>query len=130
MVRPAPLPPLLACAWEFVATWLETAWGGTDGVPRGGAASSVWFRRERERERVTTLRTRSRRLPVDEDGVKGRELPWTLSELLDMGVGVGIPLSVSGCAKVEEWSRLAKGGGGLPRSFSSFAGAAAETAES
>jgi len=66
---------------------------------------------------------------VDEDGVKGRELPWTPSEFLDVGVGVGIPLSVSGGAEDEEWSRLAKEGG-LPRSFSSFTGAAAETAES
>jgi hypothetical protein len=71
MVRPAPLPPLLGgivCAWE----WLATTWGGTE---RGSAGGSVWFRRERERERETTLRTRSRRLPVDEDGFKGRELP-------------------------------------------------------
>ena len=75
------------------------------------------------------MRTRSRRLPVDEDGVKGRELPWTPSECLGAGVGVGIPLSVSSGAEVEEWSRLAKEGV-LPRSFSSFTGTAAETAES
>ena len=129
MVRPAPLPPLFACAWEF-ATWLAATWGGTDGVARGGAGVSVWFRRERERERETTLRTRSRRLPVDEEGVRGRELPWTPSEFLNVGVGAGMPLSVCGGAEDEEWSRLAKEGGGLPRSFSSFTGAAAETAES
>lgn len=66
---------------------------------------------------------------MDEDGVKGRVLPLTPSDLADMGVGVGIPLSLSGA---EVWSKLAIGGGRLwvPCSFSSFTGTAAMTAES
>ncbi len=74
---------------------------------RGGAGGSAWFVREREREeeRETTLRTRSRRLPVEEDGVRGRVLllPFTPRVSLYTGVGVGIPLSVSGAGK---WLRL------------------------
>jgi hypothetical protein len=66
--------------------------------------------RERDDERETTLRTRSRRLPVDDDGVRGRALPLTPSDLLPVGVGVGIPLSVS---VVEKLLRLTKAGGRL-----------------
>ena len=62
--------------------------------------------REREREREdereeTTLRTRSRRLLADDDVANER---WLLSKprvLLEVGVGVGIPLSNSGA--VELW---------------------------
>ena len=99
-------------AWESAAV----PWGGS-----GAAAGVARFVRERERDRETTLRTRSRRLPVDEDGVRGRALPLALSDFSDTGIGVGSPLSVSG---VEKWSRLARGGGRLwvPRSFSSFGG--------
>lgn len=55
---------------------------------------STRFVREDEREEMT-LRTRSRRLPVDDDGTKGRVALLTPSSLLGAGVGVGIPLSVS-----------------------------------
>jgi len=41
-------------------------------------------------------------LSIDKDDVKGQELLWMLSKFLDVGVSVGIPLSVSGGAKVEE----------------------------
>jgi hypothetical protein len=80
------------------------------GACRGGAGDSAWFVRERERERETTLRTRSRRLPVEEDGVRECVLlmPFTPRAFLDTGVGVGIPLSVSGAG---EWLRLTNEGG-------------------
>jgi len=94
------------------------------GAGRGGAGGSAWFVREREREeeRETTLRTRSRRLPVEEDGVRGRVLlPFTPRVFLDTGVGVGIPLSVSGAG---EWLRLINEVGRL-RPFSSVTGTAA-----
>jgi hypothetical protein len=65
---------------------------------------------------------------VEEDGVRGRVLfllflPFTPSVFLDTGVGVGIPLSVSG---VGEWSRLTNEAGRLclPRPFSSLLGTA------
>lgn len=65
---------------------------------------SAWFvrGREREEERETTLRTRSRRLPVEEEGVRECVLllPFKPRVFLDTGVGVGIPLSVSGAG---EW---------------------------
>jgi hypothetical protein len=104
MVRPG--APLLlgpgGWAWgacmSRLAVVVDAASGGAG---RGGAGGSAWFVREREREeeRETTLRTRSRRLPVEEDGVRGRVLlllPFTPRVFLDTGVGVGIPLSVSG----------------------------------
>ena len=76
----------------------------TDGAGSGAATDVARFVRERERDReMTTLRTRSRRLPVDEDGDRGRALPLTPSDLSDTGIDVGIPLSVSG-AEAEEWS--------------------------
>jgi hypothetical protein len=123
MVRPG--PPLLlgpgGWAWES-ATWcdcmsgltvaVDAALGG--GAGRGGAGGSAWFVREREREeeRETTLRTRSRRLPVEEEGVRGRVLflPCALRVFMYTGVGVGIPLSVSGS---DEWSGVTNEGGRL-----------------
>ena len=101
-------------AWESVAV----PWCVTDVAGSGAATDVARFVRERERDRETTLRTRSRRLPVDEDGVRVWALPLTPSDLSDTGIVVGIPLSVSG-AEDEEWSRLAIGRG-RPRSFSSF----------
>lgn len=97
------------------------------GAGRGGAAGSAWFVREREREeeRETTLRTRSRRLPVEEDGVREcMPLPFTPRAFLDAGVGVGIPVSVSGAG---EWLKLTNEVGRPRRSrlFSSFPGTAA-----
>lgn len=88
-------------AWCICISWLTAAVDAASRGPgRGGAGGSAWFVREREREeeRETTLRTRSRRLPVEEDGVRGRVLllPFTPRVFLDTGVGVGIPLSVSG----------------------------------
>lgn len=119
MVRPAPGPFVCGKVWACASpTWCglgktdAATWGGTGAAGRGGATGSAWVMRERERERETTLRTRSRRLPVDEDGVRGRDLPLTLSDLSDAGVGVGIPLSVYG-PTAEEWSRLVKEGGRL-----------------
>ena len=76
------------------------------GVGRAGAAeeevAAVSMReREREDERdETTLRTRSRRLLDDDDDVSGR---WLLSNprvLLEVGMGVGIPLSDSGAVEL------------------------------
>lgn len=108
----SPGAPLLlepgGCAWGVcipeLTVGVDAAFGGAG---RGGAGGSAWFVREREREeeRETTLRTRSRRLPVEEDGVRGRVflLPFTPRVFFDTGVGVGIPLSVSGTG---EWSRL------------------------
>jgi hypothetical protein len=95
-------------AWGICISGLTIAVDAASGGPgRGAAGGSAWFVREREREeeRETTLRTRSRRLPVEEDGVRGRVLllPFTPRVFLDTGVGVGIPLSVS---EVEEWGRL------------------------
>ena len=119
MVRPAPAPLACGKVWAWVSpTWCglgktdAATWGATGAAGRGGATGSAWAVRERERERETTLRTRSRRLPVDEDGVRGRDLPLTLRDLSDVGVGVGIPLTVSG-STAEERSRLAKKGGRL-----------------
>jgi len=69
---------------------------GPDGAEEEGAEGSM---REREREderEETTLRTRSRRLPVDADGANGCSLPSKPRVLLEVGVGVGIPLSNSG----------------------------------
>ena len=113
--------PFVGSVWA----WESVAVPGTDVAGSGDAADVARFVRERERDRETTLRTRSRRLPVDEDGVRGRALPLAPRDLSDTGIGVGRPLSVSGA---EEWSRLARGGGRLwlPRSFSSFTGATAE----
>jgi len=108
MVRPG--PPLLL-AWGS-ATWrvctpvanADVALGVTGGTVAGGSA---WFVRvrEREEERETTLRTRSRRLPVDEDGVRECALLVRCKPrvFLDAGVGVGIPLSISSTG---ELSRL------------------------
>jgi hypothetical protein len=58
--------------------------------------------REREREREdereeTTLRTRSRRLLADVDVANERWLPRVL---LEVGVGVGIPLSNSSAVEL------------------------------
>ena len=125
MVRPG--APLLVepggWAWgTCISVVVDAASGGTG---RGGAGGSAWLVREREREeeRETTLRTRSRRLPVEEDGVRGRLLllPFTPRVFLDTGVGVGIPLSVSGAG---EWLRLINEVG-RPRPFSSVTGTAA-----
>jgi hypothetical protein len=84
MVRPCPsaVPPLLllgtkgGCAWESLKR-VSALVGAVDAVALGvagrtGAGGSPWFvrRREREEERETTLRTRSRRLPVDEEWVR------------------------------------------------------------
>ena len=66
--------------------------------PDGAAAEEVGSAREREREderEETTLRTRSRRLLDDEDGANGRWVPSRPRVLLELGVGVGIPLSNS-----------------------------------
>ena len=69
------------------------------------------WEREREDEREeTTLRTRSRKLLVDVDVANGRWLPSTPRVLLEVGVGVGIPLSNS-CAA--ELLRLDKAPGRL-----------------
>jgi hypothetical protein len=112
MVRPCPSLLLWTggwAAWESVGRCIcisgltvdvvDDALGETGTARRGGAGGSAWFvrRREREDERETTLRTRSRRLPVEEDGVRGRVLlvPFTPRVFLDTGVGVGIPLSIS-----------------------------------
>jgi hypothetical protein len=95
-------------AWGVCIPGLTVAVdAASGGAGRGGAGDSAGFVREREREeeRETTLRTRSRRLPVEEDGVKECVLllPFTPRVFLDTGVGVGIPLSVSGAG---EWLRL------------------------
>jgi hypothetical protein len=92
MVRPRPSLVLLLLletsgwAWESVGRCIcisgptvdvvDAALGVAGLAGRGGAGGSAWVvrRREREDERVTTLRTRSRRLPVEEDGVRGRVL--------------------------------------------------------
>ena len=111
MVRPGVLSLLGpgGWAWCICISGLTVAVDAASGGPgRGGAGGSAWFVREREREeeRETTLRTRSRRLPVEEEGVRGRVLllPFTPRVFfLATGVGVGIPLSVSGAG---EWSRL------------------------
>jgi hypothetical protein len=81
MVRPraSAVSPLLllgtkgGCAWESLKR-VSALVGAVDAVALGvagrtGAGGSPWFvrRREREEERETTLRTRSRRLPVDEE---------------------------------------------------------------
>jgi hypothetical protein len=128
MVRPG--APLLVepggWVWGIGFSGLTDAVdAASGGAGRGGAGGSAWFvrAREREEERETTLRTRSRRLPVEEDGVKGRLflLPFTSRVFLDTGVGVGIPLSVSGAG---EWLRLINEVG-RPRPFSSVTGTAA-----
>jgi len=128
MVRPG--APLLVepsgSAWRigFSGLLTDAVDAPSGGAGRGGAGGSAWFVREREREeeRETMLRTRSRRLPVEEDGVRGRVLllPFTPRVFLDTGVGVGIPLSVSG---VGEWLRLINEVG-RPRPFSSVTGTA------
>lgn len=83
MVRPGPLSAVLlllvvvgtkgGCAWESLKR-VSALVGAVDAVALGvagrtGAGGSPWFvrRRERDEERETTLRTRSRRLPVDEE---------------------------------------------------------------
>jgi hypothetical protein len=68
-----------------------------------GGLGAVGSAREREREEEreeTTLRTRSRRLLDDEDGANGRWLPSRPRVLLELGVGVGIPLSNSGAGEL------------------------------
>lgn len=79
MVRPG--EPLLAgpggWAWGVCISGLMVAVDtASSGAGKGGAGDSARFVREREREeeRETTLRTRSRRLPVEEEGVRGRVL--------------------------------------------------------
>jgi hypothetical protein len=53
--------------------------------------------REHEDEREgTMLRSRSRRLPVDDEGAKERVLLLTSNVLVDAGARVDIPLCVSG----------------------------------
>jgi hypothetical protein len=93
--------------WGIGISVLTVAVDAASGGPgRGGAGGSAFVReREREEERETTLRTRSRRLPVEDDGVRGRVLllPFMPRVFLDTGVGVGIPLSVSGTG---EWWEL------------------------
>jgi hypothetical protein len=135
MVRPG--PPLLlgtgGWAWEsatrisgLTVAFDDAALGVSGRAGRTGAGGSAWFVRVRERdeERETTLRTRSRRLPVDEDGVRECELlvRFTPRVFLDTGVGVGIPLSSTG-----ELSRLTNEGGrlGVSLPFSPFTGTAA-----
>lgn len=74
---------------------------GPDGTEEEDAVGSM---REREREderEETTLRTRSRRLLADLDGANVRSLLSRPSVLLEVGVGVGIPLSDSGSGAVE-----------------------------
>lgn len=120
MVRPCPSLVLLlgasGWAWESVVgrcicisgptvDAVDAALGVAGLEGRGGAGGSAWFvrRREREDERVTTLRTRSRRLPVEEDGVRGRVLLmfFALRVFWDAGVGVGIPFSICGTGDEE-----------------------------
>ena len=107
MVRPGAPLPLGPGGWAWGKCISGLTVAASSGAGRGGAGGSAWFVREREREeeRETTLRTRSRRLPVEEEGVRGRVLllPFTPRVFLDTGVGVGIPLSVSGAGK---WLRL------------------------
>jgi hypothetical protein len=128
MVRPGAPLLLRPCgrAWCICISELTVAIdAASGGVGRGGAGGSAWFVREREREeeRETTLRTRSRRLPVEEEGVRERVslLPFMPRVFLDTGVGVGIPLSASG---VGEWLKLINEVGRL-RPFSSLPGTAA-----
>lgn len=67
---------------------------------------------------------------MDEDGVRERAWGVTTSDLLDAGVGVGIPLSAS---NDDGWlSRLAREGGRLRvlRSLCSLAGAEATESRS
>jgi hypothetical protein len=127
MVRPGAPLLLRPCGWAWCIciSGLTVAVDAASGGPgRGGAGVSAWFvgEREREEERETTLRTRSRRLPVEEEGVRGRVLllPFTPRVFLDPGVGVGIPLSVSGAG---EWLRLIDSGG-FSRPLSSLPGTA------
>ncbi|KAI0299864.1 hypothetical protein BC826DRAFT_993796 [Russula brevipes] len=136
MVRPGPLPfAIPAREWGSatgcVSGLTVAAWEGTDGG-RADAGGSTCFVREREREeeRETTLRTRSRRLPVDEDGARGRVLPVAPSDLLEAGVGVGIELSISSGAEAS--LRLVNEGGRFwgTRSLSCFAGTAASESRS
>lgn len=89
---------------------------GPDGAEEEGAVGSM---REREREderEETTLRTRSRRLPIDDDGANRCSLSSKPRVLLEVGVGVGIPLSDS---EGVELFRLGKAAGRLrlPRSL-------------
>jgi hypothetical protein len=112
--------------WGICVSGLTVAVdAASGGAGRGGAGGSAWFvwERGREEERETTLRTRSRRLPVEEDGVRGRvlSLPFTPRVFFDKGVGVGIPLSASGTGG---WLRLINEVGRL-RPFSSVTGTAA-----
>jgi hypothetical protein len=118
MVRPGPPLPLLLSgggwAWESARLRLavdDAALGVSGG--RAGAGGSAWFVRvrEREEERETTLRTRSRRLPVEEDGVRVCEMLLVMPRVfLDTGVGVGIPPSMSSTG---ELSRLTNDDGRL-----------------
>jgi hypothetical protein len=92
MVRPGGPLLLRPCGWAWcicISGLTVAVDAASDGAGRGGAGGSAWFVREREREeeRETTLRTRSRRLPVEEEGVRGRELPFTPRVFLDTGVG-------------------------------------------
>lgn len=70
---------------------------GAEGVvtEEVGAVGSARVREREDDREETTLRTRSRRLLDDEDGASGRWLPSRPRVLLELGVGVGIPLSNS-----------------------------------
>ena len=101
MVRlgPSVLARMGGCVWESARRWVGIS---TLAVAvllgRAGAGGSAWFVRvrEREEERETTLRTRSQRLPVDEEGVRVCALLVFMPRVfLNNGVGVGIPLPIS-----------------------------------
>ncbi len=85
---------------------------GPDGVEEEDVVGSmrVWEPEE------TTLRTRSRRLPVEDEVFNERWFPSTPRVLLEVGMGVGMPLSDAGAG---EMFRLDKAAGRLrlPRSF-------------
>ena len=109
--------PLLVepAGWEWCACISVAVNTASSGAGRGGAGGSAWFVREcgREEERETTLQTWLRRLPVEEDRVRRGVLLLlsTPGVFLDTGVGVGIPLPVSGAG---EWLRSIELSGAKP----------------
>jgi hypothetical protein len=130
IVRPWSLPfAIRVGVWGSAAGCSSelTATAGFGAIGKGGVGvgGSARFVREREDEREeTTLRTRSRRLPVDDEGVKECMLRLAPNDLVDAGVGVGILLYVSDAV---DPSSLVKEGGRLRGrcSCSTFSGATA-----
>ncbi len=89
---------------------------GPDGVEEEDVVCSTRVREREDEREETTLRTRSRRLLVEDEVFNERWFPSTPRVLLEVGVGVGMPLSDAGAGEV---FRLDKAAGRLrlPRSF-------------